>query len=203
MTEECRIKYIQYLQCKYSDLAQSLTNKAKLGRKCKDLETRMLVVRDYIKSLYCYKGSTPSLVVYRMEIIDPGFGLYNSLSVSFTLNTTIGIIFNGVKVFGFPMTTVLNNFASLTGLPDGFQVTVDTVNNYVYFYSETADPNTTTLNGSAIWDTEEEGQGSTPFPVTLISSGEDVVLDLINCLTTKEICTMVNHAFKLVEDCNC
>jgi hypothetical protein len=54
MTEECRIKYIRYIQCKYSDLAQQLTNKYKLGRKCPELETRMLVVREYIKSLYCY-----------------------------------------------------------------------------------------------------------------------------------------------------
>jgi isocitrate/isopropylmalate dehydrogenase len=54
MTEECRIKYIQYLQCSYSDLVQSYTNKLKIGKFCDKLEMNILIVRSYIESLYSY-----------------------------------------------------------------------------------------------------------------------------------------------------
>lgn len=200
MTEECRIKYIQHLQCKYADLVQSLTDKLKLGRQCKELETRMLIVRDYLKSLYCYKGATPEMTVYRMEIINPGYGFYTTLTVTFSINGFPGIVYSGSNT-SWSIDDILDGFEALTGLPDGFQVVVDRDNNYVYFYSETA-PNPSVIIGGADYEVDNV-IGTTPFPVTLVSSGEPIVLDQINCLTTEEICTITHHAMELVEDCNC
>jgi hypothetical protein len=100
------------------------------------------------------------------------------------------------------MNDILNHFESLTGLVNDFKVIVDKVGKHVYLYSETAS-SSTVITGGASYILNNNVPGTTPFPVTFLSSGIDIILDYMNCLTTEEICTMTHHALELVEDCNC
>jgi hypothetical protein len=54
MTTECKIKYIQYIQCRYSDLVSKVFSAYKLSRSCPELEMKMLIVKEYLDSIYCY-----------------------------------------------------------------------------------------------------------------------------------------------------
>lgn len=59
MTAECRIKYIQKLQCSMSDLTTFLISKYKIGKDCPDTLNKILVIQEYIESLYCYITPAP------------------------------------------------------------------------------------------------------------------------------------------------
>lgn len=189
MTNECRIKYIQYLQCNYSDLAQSLTNKAKLGRKCKELETKMLVVRDYIKSLYCYNAGqsfTLASKVCLSELPESNIG-----TIDFTL--TIGTeTYNYSVEFSPNYYTNFLNQVNTTAFPAGVYVVVNTSTGCLEVYS-------TVLSGEvSVFVEYGEGINFIGEPVTTIP---DSILDKVNCLTEKEMCGIVHHAFELVKDC--
>ena len=188
MTNECRIKYIQYLQCNYSDLAQSLTNKAKLGRKCKELETKMLVVRDYIKSLYCYNAGQGFSMASKVCI--QGLPETNQGPISCTL-TIDSTVYNYTLEFSPDYYTNLYEQIAATDFP---------ANTYVYknnFFCFTI--YSTSMSGNFVINIAY-GEGL-EFSGDTIYTVPSEILDKVNCLTEKEMCGIVNHAFELVKDC--
>lgn len=189
MTNECRIKYIQYLQCNYSDLAQSLTNKAKLGRKCKELETKMLVVRDYIKSLYCYNAGQSFTLASKVCLSE--LPTSNIGDLTFVLYIGSTPYFYTVKFDPNYYTNFLNQ-VNTTAFPAGVYVVVNTTTGCLEVYSTivTGEVGVLVLIG--------EGINFIGEPITTIPNS---ILDKVNCLTEKEMCGIVNHAFELVKDC--
>jgi len=189
MTQECRIKYIQYLQCRYSDLAQSLTNKLKLGRKCKELETRMLVVRDYIKSLYCYNACQGFNIASQVCLVDLPSSNVGNLEFTLTIGTHV---YNYTVEFNPSYATDFLNKVNATVFHTGIYVTVNTATGCLQVYSTTVSGNVSVY--------VEYGEGITyeGVDITVIP---DSILDKVNCLTEKEMCGIVHHAFELVKDC--
>lgn len=204
MTEECRIKYIQVLQCKYADFVDSLVEKLKFGRVCKDLEQSMLIVRDYIKSLYCYKALSELTNVYKIKIegvtIDDDDEFIN-IVVTLVINGTPVVVYNLTSpVQTFPLGDILNAFNTLNSLPFGYQVLVDYSTNEVYLYSETT--NTATITSSMSYITNQTS-GTLNYNISNEPENRNFVLDRLNCLTTNEICNITHHAFELLEKCEC
>lgn len=206
MTEECRIKYIQYLQCKYADLVQSLTDKLKLGRQCKELETRMLIVRDYLKSLYCYKGIPDNFQVFTIDVegVSSQYG-FSNVNVSLTINSNpvITVYNNTSNISQYPINDILNAFENLINLPEGFETLVDYTTNTVYIFSSIATISSTISSNSTYVEQITNNIGIINYNVQSVDPIQSFILNKWNCLTTCEICTIVKHGFRLVEDCNC
>lgn len=188
MTNECRIKYIQYLQCNYSDLAQSLTDKAKLGRKCKELETKMLVVREYIKSLYCYNagqgfGMASKVCIQGLPEINEG-----PISCTLTIDSTV---YNYTLEFSPDYYTNLYEQIAATDFPPSTYVYKNNASCFTIY--------STSMSGNFVI-TIDYGRGL-EFSGDTIYTVPSEILDKVNCLTEKEMCGIVNHAFELVKDC--
>lgn len=203
MTTECRLTYIRDLQCKQASLVKTILDKLALGRECKELQEKMLIVQEYINSLYGYTVYPDYVNEYTITI-DVDVISYGLSYVEFDITTdtqTINITHTFSPALNNP---VLSDFTDwLETVFTGLGFTVTRLDTGIILVSTTdTDFENMTLPSPFI-STFAGGSpaGAETIYSEVVSSSVNTVYE--NCLTEEEICEIVSHAYKLLENCNC
>lgn len=203
MTENCRITYIRDLQCKYGSLVKTIMDKLALGRDCKELQETMLVVQEYIESLYGYTVYPDYVNEYTIDItVDAiSFGLSYVEFDIVTDTQTITVNHTFSPALGAPVESDFVDWLEtvFTGL--GFTVTRLDVNSILVSTTDTGFENMTLTSPFISTFAGGSPIGNETIYATVTSSSVNTEYE--NCLTEEEICNIVGHAYKLLNKCNC
>lgn len=212
LTQDCLTTHIKYIQCLYKDLADTYVNKLKIGKVCEEAERNLLIVNEYLESLYCFIVPDEYINKYRIAVVFTG---ETSLGDEFEITDVVFTLTDGTLNYTITLTgtyTTLTDggIAGATQIREdivteleaiGFNVTSN-VAPYIYFQSEDTTYEGLTLTGLTY--TINQVGGSDAFGVAMNDNGSISEEDIIdNCLTTDEICCMISHTYKLLKDCNC
>lgn len=205
MTTECRLTYIRDLQCKQASLVKTILDKLALGRECKELQEKMLIVQEYIDSLYGYTVYPDYVNEYIINLDGPSGGISDELYyVEFNIITdtqTINITHTFSPVLNHPVISDFTDWFEtvFTGL--GFTVTRLDTDSILVSTTDDDFENMTLSPNPFITIFNVSMGGSDTIYSDVISSSVNTVYE--NCLTEEEICEIVSHAYKLLENCNC
>lgn len=182
MTTACRNTWINYIQCGFADLAFEQSHSYSLGRTCTERERYLKILGSYLPLLYCYK-TFDATVTYAYSFF---FVKYEG-----TATRTIEI---GSETFTYTGThsQILQSFLDLITNSNTyeFQGFIHQGQLYVYSYDNTLTFSTATTTSDEI--------------VTInMEDTYESILDIWNCITAEQVCSVINNAKKLIGECNC
>jgi len=193
MTRDNLNKHILFIQCKYADLVKSYTDKAKYGKKCEELESSMVIVKEYIDSLYCYHPFDNEVTyAYKFTIIRSDL---QPVTITITIGTE-----DFVYIGDDSVDQILSFFEILISSNIVYNLQVDIIDGELYVYSYDSSLNFNTNTSIAILQDSDQNNA---VELQNLASSYCSILDHKNCLTIKELCTIIEHANELTEDCNC
>ena len=187
-----RTKWIQYLQCQLGTLADT-TSKAyafrKRNKEC--LRNDLILLNNVIRILYNYV-TFDDVVTYAYS-----FTFTKTSALSDTLTLTIGAQTFVLVTSGDGEDIASSYFTTLDGsaqVPELY-AEIDGNTLYVFSYSSSLDYTATSTVASL-----------NSLTTTAVASLEDdlqEILDLWNCLTEEQICSLIALAHSLEDDCDC
>lgn len=187
-----RIKWIRYLQCNLGTLADT-TSKAfayrKKNREC--LRDDLILLNNVIRILYDYV-TFDDVVTYGYS-----FTFTKTSASSDTITLTIGA-----------QTFVLVTSGDGEDIASSYFTTLDTGVQSPELYAE-LDGNTLyvfSYSNSLNFASTSTVTSSNSLTTTTITSLEDSLQDILNlwnCLTNDQICSLISIAYELEDGCNC
>ena len=185
--------HIIHMQNLYGTFVQEkYVNKLKIGKICKEAEVTMLLVRKYIKYMYKYQTLEDDVhYAYSFTITRDGT---DNVIITITIDGEV-FTYNGSGTLGDILDSLETSILASVG--HVFEVEIIDSVLYVYSYDSTLSFSTAT---SVSTDDEDE---ATIEETNIQNSYCSILLDNINCLTTEEICKIINHGYSIMESCNC
>lgn len=190
MTTDCRDTLIRDLQCKFADHIDSL-RKALRFRKgnltC--LQRDALIARSFISSLYNYTTFTSKVTAaFSVEITKDSGADTVALLYKVSISTYTGSG-DAEDIVDFFMNDLNDNSAIWNAERDGSIL-------YIYSYDASVNFSGTVSITSA--------NSLTSATIKSLEDNLEVILNLWNCLTESQVCSLYEHANKLLTtDCNC
>lgn len=183
MLTSCLHTHINDIQCKYADLAYQHSNALSIGRVCTERESYIKIVASYLQLLYCYK-TFDAQVTYAYNFKFNGFE-----------NTLVSITI-GTDTFSATIdsTEALQTFLSLITASTDYDLLGFISNNVLYIYSY--DTNLTFGTTTTVSDEDL-------IVTTNMEDTYNTILDIWNCITSDQVCSIINNAKKLTGQCNC
>lgn len=184
MITSCKNTYITDIQCRLAELALQESNALKIGRPCLEREQNIKVIASYLPLLYCYK-TFDATVTYCYRFVFLPF--IDTQTVSLTIGTetfTYTGEYLGIKDYFYQQIT--NNTTY------DFQVFSHQGMLYVYSYDNALSFSTQTTS-------------SNEFILVTINMQDsyESLLNIWNCLTSEQICGIINNVYKITGECNC
>lgn len=191
MTQACKNTHIQYIQYLYAQLSNTYLTKLNIGKQCLEAELHLDIARSYLDSLCNYQVFEEEITyAYSFNITRVG---EDSVNINITIGTE-SIIYSGSGTLEEILIYFETQFSNSTDY--SFEIYVNEDILYIYSYDNTLTFSTTTTVSSSNSDeaTIEE---------TNMQNTYCTILDFQNCLTTEEICTIIQHSQKILKECNC
>lgn len=186
MTLECRNKHYNKISQILNTVLQEFNKKVSIGSNCECLQSKLILYNEVKKNLSCYIPYTSELTyLYSLSIVREG-------SASVTVELTIGsdvFTYTGIETAA----AILNYFYTQINLSSTLKAYKQNGVLYIYSYSDTVDFNTTTTITSSLT--------TTICSLTDLQDNPNILINLWNCLTTKEICEQVNLVYELQPNC--
>lgn len=191
MTQDCLETHILYTRYLFISKFDAYLTKLNIGRQCKEGYRNLRIVREYMKSYCDYQPFDDTVTyAYTFEITREG-----EETVDITINIgNESIVYSGTG----DLDEILAYFEAqllASGVYDFEVVIIDDVL-YVYSYDVTLTFATTTTVTTS--DSDEA-----TITETNIQNSYCTILDEINCLTTEQLCCMIEHGYDLLKNCNC
>lgn len=193
MTQSQLNTHIIHMQNLYADLvSDKYVAKLKIGKLCKEAETTMEIVRRYIKTMYKYQPLEDDVTyayAFTIEVLTED-----------TVTITINI---GAATFTYVGSAVLADILEdletdiLASVTYDFEVTV--IDSILYVYS--FDTDLTFATATTVSSSNEDI--ATIEKENIQNTYCEILLDDVNCLTTKQLCGIINHGYDLLESCQC
>jgi hypothetical protein len=192
MTQTCKVAHIRYLQGLYADLANTYLEKLNIGRLCTEAERNLLITKEYIKSIKCYEVFDAAVTyAYSFTIVREG-----------TESVVLRIIIGGVEELVYSgdgdLEAILSSFKASALVASNYDLEAEIIDEVLYIYSYDTDLTFTTSTTVTTNDEDEATISAENLQNTYCT-----ILDSKNCLTTEEICDIITHGKKLLNDCNC
>lgn len=191
MLRDCRDIYINAIQCELGTLGNTIALNMQYGTCEVDEQMKTAKIASaYIRILKCY--GTPCYM-YKLTFKDQG-------NVAQTVTITIGVAGSvGLQTFTLSMTGTGAECATLyaayvNGLNTIYTAVTSTRELFIYSYCCPIDNTTTVTDAGAII-----------LSSAVMAFDDDVLVDMLddkNCLTTLEICDIVNHGLYILEMAN-
>lgn len=167
-------------------LLAKYNKKVSIGSSCNCLEAKIVLFTNVKEILSCYRPYTSELTyLYSLQIIRP-------TSESVTVDLTIGSdtfsytgIETGISIL-FNLRNQINQSTDLIGYIVGNTL-------YIYSYSTNVNFSTPTTFDSTV--------ESTVGILTNLENSPNTLVDLWNCLTSEQICKLVNSVYELEPEC--
>lgn len=191
MTQDCKNTHILYIQGLYATLSNTYLNKLKIGKVCKEAELHLDITREYLDSLCSYQVFDDTVTyAYNFTITREG---EDTVDINITINME-SFTYSGDG----DLEEILAYFKAQieANVTYDFEVYIDDDILYVWSYDAgMAFSDTTTVSTS---DSDEATIEAENMENTYCE-----ILDFINCLTTEEICKLIEHSHQILKNCNC
>lgn len=192
MTQADLNTHIIHTQNLYADLVNDkYLAKLKLGKVCDEAELSMVVVRKYLKYLYKYQPFAGTVTyAYKFEIV-------RLTDTTVDINITIGaesITYSGTGTLNDILTFFKTSFNN-SGV---YAFVAEVIDGILYIYS--FDVALTFLTATTVSTTDIL---RATIAQTNIQNTYCTILDLKNCLTTTQLCDIINSGYSLLTECSC
>lgn len=192
ITKDCQKKYILDIRCKLSDHAGDTSKAITLMRSDRHCKTRDLTLLDgFVDSLFYY-NAFDSDVTYAYK-----FKFKRTDSQQITVQIDIGTESFSVTDNGNASTFVQSFFKKIennTQSPANLRAEFDGDVLYVYSYSS----NINYLTSTSVTVTQGSDQDNEVNESSL-QNKEEEILNLWNCLTYNELCSIINGAYDTIK----
>lgn len=191
MTQSCKVSHIRYLQGLYADLANTYLEKLNIGKLCTEAERNLLITREYIKSIKCYEVFTGA-VTYAYT-----FTITREDDNTVTLTIVIGVQTLTYTGAG-DLDAILASLKASAIAAASYDLEAEIIDEVLYIYSYDTDLTFSTATTATSSNLDEA-----TIDADDIRNSYCTILDAKNCLTTEEICTIITHGKKLLNECSC
>lgn len=193
ISEIDKIKWIRYLQCDLGNLANNTTKAFSYRKRNKEcLKNDLILLNNIIRILYKYK-TFDDVVTYAYS-----FTFTKDVATPETINLNIGADSYPYVSSSSDVEDIVDYYLALfndnTQSPDLY-AEKDGNTLYVFSYS-----NTLSYSSTA---TATASGGYTSIAVSSMEDNLQDILDLWNCLTNDQVCSLISLGHDLTEECNC
>lgn len=197
MDTTCRHNHINLIQCRFAKLGQKVfVNKSYSLRKNECLMDKLKVVHYLLNILRCYK-TFDAEVTYAFKFV---ISRTDTASITIEINA-------GAETFTYTGTGDANDIVSWfksnindsTQSPIDYSAEIDAGVLYIY----TTDTSASYSDTATISITNQQSGGTNSVSVTSLQNNEDEITDVWNCLSSDQLCTIINSLYYLLdEECN-
>jgi len=191
MTQDCLNTHILYTRYLFIDKMDNYLTKLNIGKQCKEGYKNLRIVREYMKSYCSYQPFEDTVTyAYSFEITRVG-------------EDTVDIIINiGLDTFTYTGTGDLEEintyFITEALASSNYTFEARTIDDILYIYSF---DNSLTFATATTVSTSDSDEAT--ITETNLENSYCTILDELNCLTTEQLCCMIQHGYSLLQDCNC
>lgn len=191
MTQDCLNTHILYTRYLFISKYDAYLTKLNIGKQCKEGYRNLRIVTEYMKSYCSYQPFEDDVTyAYTFDITRVG---------EETVDITINI---GLDTFTYSGDGTLEEilaYFQLQILASGiYDFEVAIIDNVLYVYSFDA---TLTFSTTTTVTTSDSDEAT--ITETNIQNSYCTILDELNCLTTEQLCCMIQHGYDLLKNCNC
>lgn len=186
MTLECRNKHYNKISQILNKFLKEFNKKVSIGSNCPCLESKIIAITHAKDIIRCYRPYLAELTyIYSLSIAREG-------SASVTVDLDIGadnFTYTGVD----NAEGILLNLQAQLDNNTIFETYLSNNVLYIYSYSDTIDFSTATDFTSSLT--------TTVGTLTNYEDNPNILLNLWNCLTSTELCQLINSIYELQPDC--
>lgn len=186
MILECRNTHYNKISQILNDLLATYNKKVSIGSSCNCLEAKIILFTNVKKLLACYRPYLEELTYLYSLVVVRG----DSSNVTYTLNIgSDSFVYTGA---GNAYTITLDLLAQINASTD-YKAYLSGTTLYIYSYSTSVNWAETTTVTSTV--------PTTTGVLTNLQDNTNILIDLWNCLTTKEMCQLINSVYELQPEC--